>query len=181
MINILLIFNKAILQSTILYFQFQTTTSYITIVETSSEFPAVTICNINPIDFTGQDTTGKLVFEILSANNLTSRINATIENGFDLVNELSSIIKANIIANKSIPSIENVGFTMQSMLISCYFNDEKCNHSDFAFFHTFEYGNCYTFNSKKIPKTTTKYGPTSGLSLELFLGSESIKYFLLIL
>ena len=60
---------------------------------------------------------------------------------------------------------------METMLISCYFNGEKCNLSDFYYFHSFEYGNCYTFNyNLSSIRYTSKYGPSSGLSMELFVG-----------
>ena len=119
-----------------------------------------------------QTTTGDYVKNILLNNNISPTINATNINGYDLVIQASSILKANIIAD-NITSIfrEKIGFTMDTMLISCYFNGIKCNSSDFVHSQSYEYGNCYSFNSDlKSVRYTSKYGPTSGLNLELFVG-----------
>ena len=58
------------------------------------------------------------------------------------------------------------------MLISCYYNGAQCTEADFTYYYTYEYGNCYIFNSYN--NTNKRYairtGPSNGLSLELYAG-----------
>ena len=167
-------FKKATTTSLIQYFQYQTNINYQEIIETSSEFPAVTICNLNPIDFTSRNLTGDYIKKTLRRYNINPTINATYLNGYDLVMQASSILKANIIADETITQEDrkNLSFTLDTMLISCYYNDQKCNASDFYYFYSFEYGNCYSFNYENVTRVTSKYGPSSGLTLELFVGVQ---------
>lgn len=87
---------------------------------------------------------------------------------------LKSLImgEENIFTNRFSP--EDIGFTMKTMLISCYFNGKRCGVTDFKWTYSFEYSNCYTFNHKidRVEKTRIT-GPNSGLTLELYVGRES--------
>ena len=132
----------------------------------------MTVCNLNPID-NSEIKTVELITDILNFNNISFEVNSTEQNGYSLVNEISSVLKANLIANNSISrdGLEEIGFTIDKMLISCYYNDIECKSEDFTYFHSFEYGNCYTFNSnKRHSRMTSKFGLSSGLSVELFVG-----------
>ena len=67
---------------------------------------------------------------------------------------------------------------IKKMLINCEFNGEKCNDNDFDYFLMGEFQKCYKFNSGKLNRTevtvrnTKKFGPKSGLHMELFLGTQ---------
>ena len=66
-----------------------------------------------------------------------------------------------------------MGYTLDDMLISCYFNGIQCNTSNFNWFYSYSYGNCYTFNNPNVSSNilkTSKSGPNNGLQLELFAG-----------
>jgi hypothetical protein len=118
---------------------------------------------------------------ILQARGISPQINLQDgEYAIDKLEEASSALKASVIADKSLNDsfLESLGFTLDTMLISCYYNNQRCNKSDFTWFRTFEYGNCYTFNgvfdqNKNMvdSKTTSKAGPSNGLVLELFIGA----------
>jgi len=98
-----------------------------------------------------------------------------------LVKQAATILKANIMKGTNFTNYnltrENLGFSISTMLVSCYFNGIQCYSTDFYLYETFDYGNCYTFNGLKNSdgsdtsvKQTTKSGPNSGLILELFTG-----------
>ena len=92
-----------------------------------------------------------------------------------MVDYASSILKASIIGDKSLndKNLKKKGFSIETLLVSCQFNKEKCGPADFEWRHTYEYGNCYTFNSiftNNISRATSKPAPANGLTLELFLG-----------
>ena len=80
------VFNFSIKQSKIVsivtiieFFKYRTYITSKIISETYTEFPAVTICNLNQIDITAQEFTGDLVNEILIQNNINASINASNE------------------------------------------------------------------------------------------------------
>jgi hypothetical protein len=70
-----------------------------------------------------------------------------------------------------------LGYRIEDMLVSCRYNFQVCQLSDFVYFYHSQYGNCYTFNGgvydngTSAPiKTSSSTGITYGLQLELFLG-----------
>jgi hypothetical protein len=59
------------------------------------------------------------------------------------------------------------------MLLSCDFGVESCNSSDFTYFYSNLYGNCYTWNKATPALQTTLAERDGGLTLELYLGNPS--------
>lgn len=154
------------------------------ISESSAEFPSVTFCNLNPFDVTSHSTSGQYLIEVLNLHSILPVItpdNDTLS--YVLVNEATDILRAVASSDKNLTSkqLENLGFTIDTMLISCLYDNVRCNSSSFSWFHDSEYGNCYTFNSLtntnssiKSSLVTTKTGPTHGLNLEIFTGASGI-------
>ncbi|XP_067128430.1 amiloride-sensitive sodium channel subunit beta-2-like isoform X2 [Centruroides vittatus] len=68
-----------------------------------------------------------------------------------------------------------MGHQIQKFVHQCRFMGQPCDHLNFTTFHTFLYGNCFTFNSgqngKDILRATTD-GSMSGLHLELNLETD---------
>ena len=174
--------------SVINFLSYETVTNFRSIKETKSDFPAVTICNLNAVDVGTNTNVGKYIDKVLQLNSISPTINPTDnQTAIDLINEASAILKASIIAdndlNASNLTREQLSFTLDTMLISCYFNDIKCSVDDFYLYQTFEYGNCYTFNGLKNSsgntvsvKQTAKFGPGTGLTIELFAGVAGNKH-----
>jgi hypothetical protein len=107
----------------------------------------------------------------------------TDQDALDLVTTAVDVIKSAIVSDRNLTNdnLKTIGFTIDTMLISCYFDSSPCNSSDFTWSHSYQYGNCYTFNAnlddnnnKKAARTTKKSGPKNGLSLELFVGAGGI-------
>lgn len=152
--------------------------------ESITEFPSVTICNLNPFDVATESYTGQYLVEKLNLNSILPVITSNNETfSYELVDDAASLLKAVASSDKNLTSkqLESLGFTIDTMLISCYFDHVQCNTSAFTWFHDSEYGNCYTFNSlfdsngRKNPAlTTSKTGPTHGLNLEIFTGASGI-------
>ncbi|CAF1004836.1 unnamed protein product [Brachionus calyciflorus] len=140
------------------------------------DFPGITVCNLDPFD-TSKPQVLAYLKEKLAEKNLSSEIHATNEHpALFQVRYAMKALKASEMydrdINKSFLDYE-MGFKLEDMLVSCYFNGEKCDSSNFTKFYTFEYGNCFTYNKNdnehKIHKTS-RYGTNSGLTLELFTG-----------
>lgn len=156
-----------------MFFDFPVSVSVDTIENQVDNFPAVTICNINPFD-SSKNSTKEFCDYALKMGSRNSTITATDDKpAIYEFRQNMNLIKATALSmlksNSSL--IKNIGFSMESMLISCFFNGEKCSALDFTSTFTFEYGLCHTFNRdpNKIKKTS-KAGPNNGLSLELFIG-----------
>jgi acid-sensing ion channel 2 len=149
------------------------------ITEAPVDFPAVTVCNLNPFDrFTAQE----YINRVLEKNNISHVSNITrIDINPKFVNNL---IKASMLNDQNLTSdsIRHLGFDFDYMLLTCYFNDLPCNSSDFVRRYEYDYTNCYTFNSgfdqqgNKVPiKQVNEAGSDRSLRLELFLGDDGFQ------
>ena len=148
---------------------FNTVINFNTKIETPAEFPAVTICNLNPFDMGTNAETGVYINKKLLLNNISPSINVSAnDTGISLVKQAANMLKASVIADKLNDTYKrSLGFTIETMLVSCFYNGVPCYASNFRWFWSFDFGNCYTFNADY---KTSKAGPTTGLKLELFLG-----------
>ena len=123
-------------------------------------------------------------------NNTISSLNISYkdkdESYISTFTQLTKLIKANARSDKNSnpDTIKSYGFSLNSMLISCYFDSKKCSVSDFTYYYTYEYGNCYIFNmyvnSSTSLKTISGSGPSNGLNMEIFIGYPGIILFYLI-
>ena len=81
--------------------------------------------------------------------------------------------------------LSDYGFSLEEMLISCYFRGRKCSSKDFYYYHDFNFGSCYRFNGgprdknqntshhvyvSSAIKKMSKTGWRNGLRLELYAG-----------
>jgi hypothetical protein len=163
------------------YLENNITVSFNYIQESSSTFPAVTVCNLNAFDISNS-TIKSEINKIISDYNLSIRIDSS-SNASQPITQLKTIItllkiiaKQRTIDNLKSTSSKNadIGFDIKKMLISCEFDGVACSSSDFTKSYSFDYINCYTFN-KYIGsdlKSVTKR--KVGLTMELFAGLESI-------
>ncbi len=181
---------KVTIGSIIAYFDYETVVGVRRIKEVQVEFPQVTICNLNAFDVGTDEFSGTYINRVLLKNNISPSITPTdSQSALDLVLTAANVIKSAIVADTNLTdaSKQKIGFTMDTMLISCYFDGIKCNSSDFTWSHSYEYGNCYSFNAKidenkneKVARFTKKSGPKNGLNLELFLGAGGLQDYYLI-
>lgn len=65
---------------------------------------------------------------------------------------------------------EDLGHQISDMLVDCSFNGRRCTADQFKLHQTSEYGNCWTLSNPKF--RVKKAGPTTGLSLTLFLETD---------
>ena len=94
------------------------------------------------------------------------------------------MLRSALTADKSLKEtqLKIKGFSIDKMIVSCYFNKVKCTQYDFNWRHANQFGNCYTFNDLILngtnvdAKSTSKAGPEYGLNLELFIGISGILF-----
>ena len=154
------------------YLTFPTVITRSIVQEIPSQFPKVSFCNNKftnislSYDFIDQFK----IFKVNSSNKFVSLLEWDYSTNYLLKTYLSH------------PSVsdgfrKSIGYNIEDMLISCYFNYNSCNASDFTYFYSPLYGNCYTFNGGVFEngstypiKTVSSNGLFFGLTHELFIG-----------
>jgi hypothetical protein len=144
-------------------------------------FPAVTICNVNPFF---RPRAFHFMSSTLQSYNLSYSIALDkLQNGqtaLSITKTALNILKAEAATNPNFNSTyrENLGFYLDDMLVSCSFGVYNCSSSDFVLLQTYDYGNCYTFNSafNSSIKTISAAGSEHGLQLELFAGDPNQEF-----
>jgi acid-sensing ion channel 2 len=143
------------------------------------DFPAVTVCNLNPFD---KRYAEDYIKTVLSANNKSYVYNLSL---IDIEPaQVYKLIKSAVISDSTLndSARSQLGFSLDYMQLRCQFNGIQCNRSEITRTYNFDYGNCYTFNSgydsngNKIPiKQISQAGSDKSFQLELFLGDESVQ------
>ena len=168
------------------YFAWPVVSSVSLYVEQQQLFPAVTICNLEPlITKFASDT----IQEKLNPN-----FNYSLESLQELKNARSSILDKMSGNDISFSFKQSFGYSIDETLISCQFNGNDCMNTsvDFIWYYSFKYGNCYTFNSGYSYNTNTPNENSTkftqpikavsrddidhGLNLEIYVGSRDAKY-----
>lgn len=123
------------------YFKYPFQTVVSINLERPAKFPAFTLCNVCPLRIDH-------FVEPFSRYMLTRNISIRGDmNYFNDDNSLSirDYLNTRIDHNES---INDYFYSLESMLISCKYNNIPCNASDFIWFLSTKYGICYTFNAR---------------------------------
>lgn len=140
------------------------------------DFPAVTVCNLNPFD---RRYAERYINRVLDENDLSHVNNISL---IDLTPvKIKYLVRSAMASDHNLTESDrrSFGYDIDYMLLTCFFNDKPCNSSDFIWRYDFNYGNCYTFNSgydkngnKVAIRKITEPGSDRSFKLELFLGDE---------
>ena len=147
------------------------------------EFPSVTLCNVQPYSMS---TAQKLMANESSKFFQWYNITRTLDGARESAAQLNLSKEFEWVENRMkqpIGYFENIGDEAQivghqgiDFIIRCSFGLTYCNASNFTFYQSPTYYNCYTFNGgnvsreKLISKTS---GPQEGLSLILYLENDN--------
>ena len=137
------------------------------------EFPAVTVCNYNPFDFSN-DQAVRTIESYL--NNITN----AKENYFSFKNEtITNSSCSENLRQILIRSFVKFSFPLEKMLISCFYDQKNCSKDDFYPIRSSVFGMCYSFNYGKYSNGTLapvrklkRSGMFNGLKLELYVGAR---------
>ena len=153
------------------YYQYGVVSTIKIIKEVPALFPAVTICDANPF------TTKKA--EKLLHEQIMGIYGQDITNDTFLTAYIKTINATNLAKIRALNKTEDerisMGLNLNTTLLFCMFNGEFCYFKeDFIWHYSYDYGNCYQFNTGKnslgnsVPlKNVTQSGPGGGLRIYL--------------
>jgi hypothetical protein len=172
-----------VVESILVYLNYEVVTSVRVLNERMSEFPAVMLCNKNNLN--------EKLIEDLSRNSIlnTTKLDLLFANLTVHQSQVKSeLLKTKIYAylmNKNESEKKKASFSLDEMLINCKHEFEKCDPNEFNWFFHSLYGNCYVIYSgrdannnvldKKMTKRPSRY---NSLQLELFIGPPNKLEFL---
>ncbi|RNA28850.1 acid-sensing ion channel 5 [Brachionus plicatilis] len=138
-------------------------------------FPSVTVCNLNPFATKNELDIVSYFLEKNALDNLTD--SAKIRqlrglNSSDLFSNLNMVRYLTAVSYKFLTiNGTKINYTeiYDRMFITCLFGAEPCQRSDWSWFFDPYYGNCFTFNGKKVNEyhKSNQHGQFFGLIIEL--------------
>jgi hypothetical protein len=167
------------------YFHYEYESHLETIFERPSIFPAITLCHINSLKSKEAEN---LVVDIFKADygiDLNGNHSLTPH---ELIEKLEDVnLKARLRTFLPEYGDENrrrLGFSLEDTLIECFYNHHSCDHRDFIWTFSLDYGNCYQFNTgfdadgKQTSHVKESFVPGSqnGLKLMFFLGESNNRF-----
>ena len=166
------------------YFHYEYTTHLETIVEIPSLFPVITLCNINPLMTKAGEN---LVVDIFKKDYDIDLNQSHSLSPLELIERLDNAnMKARL--NAFLPEYGDwrrrlLGFSLEDTLIECFYNHQVCDHRDFIWSYSPDYGNCFQFNTgfdaegKRVPiEESFKPGSQNGLQLMFFLDESNNRF-----
>ena len=175
-----------IIQSFVDYFKYEVSINFSILSDSGFEFPSVTICNTNKLDYSIDGAKTEIISYLKSLNKYNeSFLNDSQNippdlNIYDYVNSIEADTQ-NIPNAKLTKLLNDYGYTSETMILSCYFNGKPCYHDSFFYKNSTKrgkrFGKCNTFNSvyksnsSKLPfLKAARTGSPYVLQLKLFVG-----------
>ena len=154
-----------IIEAILAYFQYPTQTSVDFVAQWPQPFPAVTICNYSPLHFDQFIQPYLNYTNSLNLTNTTDTTKFTRSQGAYIIDFLRAKLNRN-------ESLNDLYFSLESMLVKCIYNGINCTAADFVRFQLPLYGYCYTFNAlaRYINNGELHYNNENGESGVLELG-----------
>ena len=146
------------------YYRYNVTTEMRIVDSNEIEFPTITICEFNQLSTIESYNDFNYLFDIL--------------NHSDSINLILHVIHGwKIFSNQpelNVNERKKYSKSIDKMLRSCYFNNQKCTHHDFKWLFNENFANCYQFNSYLLNNVSkrmmvNRLGPINGLKLILNL------------
>ena len=182
------------------YYEYEVVTKIEVIDEKPTQFPAVTICNLNLLatDYAKQNFIDIITFskDNNSDDPLKNLFKAKLTDLYVLEflnSSFYSYFKAKYLIERTIfqfnsmsgnftdENRRNYSLPFEDILMSCIFNGRPCESYAFDWLYHSKYGNCFTFNKDRNSdgnitevETINKSGPDFGLKLEIFLGNINV-------
>jgi len=154
------------------YLKYDVTTQISTVKEIPTQFPTVTICNINPLIHGNLTLRSYLESinksQLIEPDYLDDQFNLDLFNStddeyydyydeeqfnqnnksfIDTYNEIKQDFYNYIFTQLNDADKKSLGYGLDEMLITCLYNNRKCTTNDFNWYYSYDYGNCFSFNT----------------------------------
>ena len=130
-----------ITKAIIAYFEYPSQTSISIVFEWPQAFPAVTICNYSPLQYS------RFIGPFFNYTNTFNITNTTDTNDFTMA-QTSYIFQFLTDKLNRGESLTDYFYPLDGMMMNCNYNGMSCSVINFTWFITPTYGICYTFNAK---------------------------------
>lgn len=162
------------IESILSYFDYEVSTKLRTVYETPTLFPKVTICNINP--FTTEDSfnflkdINAIYFPEIDVFNTTQMAKLNYSEKYSLVWRIYLLATSKMNdAYSTIDDKKRLGHTIEDIILTCKFNNQKCSSKDFEWKFDKLYGNCLVFNQNVLNRVSLISGSWFGLKLSFYV------------
>ncbi|XP_064629038.1 acid-sensing ion channel 5-like [Lineus longissimus] len=176
------------LYSVVEYFtSWPTSTTFEYVYAREKEFPAVTLCNLNPVRNSRttklpDGSAARTFFDeqkIKTTGNAGPQQSGTGTFSWDNINfsDQRTDYDAKVLFYQTYMALsdeekQNVGYSMKEMMLDCAFNGKTCSPINFTRTVHAHFGNCFTFNTPDENGDVTSVsapGPIHGLSLTMLI------------
>lgn len=130
------------------YFEYETVTKAQRVQLAQTEFPAISICNMNSFMTNKSYEFTKSVLGTVGFNgNSSENMNYLFDNRLRTLklNSASFVFIKNLTDEEK----KSFGYDLNETMLSCTFNLDDCTANQFEWFYDIIYGNCYKFNGGK--------------------------------
>jgi hypothetical protein len=111
------------------------------IKESPALFPMISFCNLKTLNITAASS------YIDSNKNIFNKSILDYASPYDWISNQKYAIRNLINSHKNLTdeTKKSLGYKIEDMLVSCYFNYAPCTINNFTYFYHQMYGNCYSF------------------------------------
>ena len=131
------------------YFEFDVVSKIRVYAEDSSAFPTITICDANPLTTKQAEHEINETIRYISDNTVTNS-HFGLGSTFRMA-KLSKDIFMGYVMSRSFlfedSQKQALGFSLDNVLQMCSFNLGSCDSSNFTWYFSYTYGNCFQFNT----------------------------------
>ncbi|XP_052536496.1 amiloride-sensitive sodium channel subunit gamma [Tympanuchus pallidicinctus] len=126
------------------------------------------------------DSNDIIGFQLCDANNSSECALYTFSSGVNAIQEWYKLHYMNIMAQIPLETKEELSYSADDLLLTCFFDGLSCDKRHFTRFHHPLHGNCYTFNSGEngTVLSTSTGGSEYGLQVVLYIDEADYNPFL---
>ncbi|XP_007664468.3 amiloride-sensitive sodium channel subunit gamma [Ornithorhynchus anatinus] len=119
-------------------------------------------------------------FQLCATNDTSDCAVYTFSSGVNAIQEWYKLHYMNIMAQVPLEKKINMSYSIEELLVTCFFDGISCDSRNFTLFHHPMHGNCYTFNNgaNKTVLSTSMGGSEYGLQVILYIDEEDYNPFL---
>lgn len=157
------------------YFNYPVVVTFESVNGEQETFPSVTICNMNSILRKYEACLKNESLDCINETLISRSVKNSTEDAVlpclypeSISNRSSYYDWTELLDSLSYETLMKYGHQFENLVVTCFYNGQKCGPEDFKTSYSYIFGNCYTFNPEGYKKSRSS-GPTTGLDLQIDL------------